>query len=166
VRHIQEADADEQFSLRSGFLCRAVLIHLAKERYVLLVTLHRSATDALSTAIFVRELQALYDAYQKGQPNPLAPLAIQYAEYAAFQHSRMQGSFLEEKLNFWREHLRGVPRSLSLPLDRPKTGDWSAEGAGLSIHVDNNMTEALQCLSREKGMTLFMTIFAAIAILV
>ena len=165
VTRIQEADADEQFNLRAGPLARAVLIHLSKESHVFLASLHRSVTDPSSTRIFSRELQTLYGAYLNNQPNPLEPLPLQYADYAVFQHSRMQGEFLEEKLRFWREHLRDVPRALSLPQDRPRTPEWYTEGLGLPVHVEQSITEGLYSLCRERGATLFMVVFAAVAIM-
>ena len=165
VTRIQEADADEQFNLRAGPLGRAVVIHLSNESHVFLATLHRSVTDPWSTRIFSRELQTLYAAYLNNKPNPLEPLTIQYADYAAFQQSRMTGEFLDEKLSFWREHLRGVPRTLALPVDRPRTAEWATEGLGLPIHVEPGVTDGLHALCKDQGVTLFMVMFAAVAIM-
>jgi amino acid adenylation domain-containing protein len=163
---IQAADADDQFDLRAGPLARGMLLHLAADRHIFLVTLHRSITDPWSLGVFTREIQALYLAYQAHQPNPLPPLKIQYADYAAFQRSRMQGSALEETLAFWREHLRGVPPHLNLPVTRPRTDSDSAnEGGCVALRIEREQAAELARFAQEHGTTKFIVIYSAFSIL-
>jgi len=69
---------------------------------VLLVTMHHSISDGLSLGIFFRELVVLYEALRAGQPSPLAPLPVQYADYAHWQRTWLSGEVLAEQLGYWR----------------------------------------------------------------
>lgn len=54
--------------------------------HVLLITMHHSVTDGWSTGIIWKELSAAYNAFHRGKVNVgLAPLPIQYADFATWQ---------------------------------------------------------------------------------
>ena len=86
----------------------------------MLFAFHHIVFDGWSTGVFVRELSALYAAPgSRAAPSPLPPLAIQYADFAAWQRRWLQGEVLERQLAYWRERLAGVA-PLGLPTDRPR----------------------------------------------
>jgi hypothetical protein len=129
------------------------------------VTMHRSVTDPWSTGVFSRETQTLYEAYRANQSDPLPPLSIQYADYAAFQRSYMQGPVLQKMLDFWREHLHGVPSCLNLPLDRPRNDKWYLDGDALPLGIERDLTSAIARLANDCGATMFITVYTAFSIL-
>jgi hypothetical protein len=88
--------------------------------------------DALPNA---RELTALYTAYRAGEPNPLSPLPVQYADYAAWQRRCVAGELLDGQAAYWRETLAGAPELLALPTDRPRPA--RADYAGDIIYVNS-----------------------------
>ena len=47
--------------------------------------------DGWSVGVLFEELAALYHAFTRGAPSPLRPLAIQYADYAAWQRRWLDG---------------------------------------------------------------------------
>lgn len=67
-----------------------------------------------------RELLALYKAFSTGTASPLPNLTIQYADYAYWQQHWLKGNLLETQLNYWRQHLAGIPALLELPTDNPR----------------------------------------------
>ena len=86
---IYQSERETQFDLSKDKLSRIRLIFdksiQDENNYVLLVTMHHSVSDGWSLGIFYRELVTLYHAYKNDEPSPLAPLAIQYADYAQWQ---------------------------------------------------------------------------------
>jgi hypothetical protein len=160
------------FDLSSERLCR---IRLLREigsdsadagNYVLLVTMHHSVSDGWSLGVFFRELMSLYQAYAKGEDSsPLAPLPIQYADYAQWQRRWLQGALLEEQVSYWREQLKGLPPLLTLPTDRPRPPEQSFRGRTERFALPASLTERLQGLSREQGVTLYMTLLSGFAVL-
>ena len=133
--------------------------------YVLLVTMHHSVSDGWSLGIFFREFMSLYQAYTRGDDSPLAPLPIQYADYAQWQRRWLQGAVLEQQLSYWRERLKGLPPLLTLPTDRPRPTEQTFRGSTERFALPLALTEQLQALSREQGVTLYMTLLSAFAVL-
>jgi hypothetical protein len=82
LRELSAAEAAEAFDLAAGPLIRGQLLRLGPNEYMLLLTQHHIVADAWSVGVLLRELGALYEAFRHGQPDPLAPLPFQYAEYA------------------------------------------------------------------------------------
>ncbi|WP_267110880.1 condensation domain-containing protein, partial [Xanthomonas sacchari] len=77
-------------------------------------------SDGWSIGVLLRELGALYTAFRLGQPDPLPPLALQYADYAAWQRQWLHGEVTARQLAFWKQHLEGAPALLELPTDWPR----------------------------------------------
>ncbi|MEJ7747627.1 MAG: amino acid adenylation domain-containing protein, partial [Luteimonas sp.] len=110
-------EAGQVFDLRCDLMLRAALLKLAGDEHILLVTMHHIASDGWSIGIFIQEFSALYSAYAQGRANPLAPLAIQYADYAQWQRNWLQGDVLDRQLDYWTTQLADLPVAHSLPLD-------------------------------------------------
>ncbi|HEU4558483.1 MAG TPA: amino acid adenylation domain-containing protein, partial [Longimicrobium sp.] len=148
------------FDLERGPLIRGRLVRMADDDHVLLITMHHIVSDAWSMGVFTRELGALYAAFQAGDPDPLPPLPIQYADYAVWQRKWVDGEVLQAQAQYWAETLGGAPELLELPTDhvRPARQDFS--GGGIGIALDPGLTAGLKALSQRHGATLFMTLLA------
>ncbi|HJS23819.1 MAG TPA: amino acid adenylation domain-containing protein, partial [Pyrinomonadaceae bacterium] len=165
VRAMAMAEAQRPFDLQAGPLLRVSLLRLAEEDHVALFTMHHIVSDGWSIGILVRELAALYGAYLKGEESPLPELAVQYGDFAAWQREWLQGELLEKHLDFWRERLRGAPPALELPTDRPRPTVMTQRGAQYSFKLNYELGRGLQELSRHEGVTLFMVLLGAFAVL-
>ncbi|MCU1267656.1 MAG: hypothetical protein JWM21_3974 [Acidobacteria bacterium] len=155
------------FDLSHGPMIRAVLLRLAAQVHVLLLTTHHIVSDAWSAGILFNELGELYDAFAGTQaaPSPLAPLTIQYADFAEWQRQWLQGEELQRQLSYWREKLGGTSGVLDLPTDYPRVSVQTARGAYKFLALSKDLNGALLDLSRQEGATLFMTLLAAFQIL-
>ncbi len=153
------------FDLSRGPLFRARLLRLSVNEHVLLLTMHHIVSDGWSMGVLLRELCALYaDAKSKG-PVPLPALPIQYADFAVWQQQELQGALLAGHLSYWKEQLAGAPAVLELPTDRPRPPSRSFRGAGISFAVSAELTDKLHALSQREGATFFMTLLAALNVL-
>ncbi|HEU4326674.1 MAG TPA: amino acid adenylation domain-containing protein [Roseiflexaceae bacterium] len=153
------------FDLASGPLLRTLLFQTAPDSYVMLLTLHHIVSDGWSNGVLVRELGALYRAFAAGQPAQLPALAIQYPDYAAWQHGWLQGETLERQIRYWRNQLAGAPAQLALPTDRPRPTRQTYTGARHSVRIGQEQTEALKRLSQREGASLFMTLLSVFEVL-
>jgi len=100
-----QEQAVRPFDLPRGTTMRALLFRLDRDEHYLLVTLHHIVSDGWSFGIFLRELAALYDAGLRGAPAPLAPLPLQYADFAAWQQRRLAEGAFAPDLAYWVRHL-------------------------------------------------------------
>jgi amino acid adenylation domain-containing protein len=164
ARRQAAAAARQPFDLSRGPLLRATLLRLDEQEHILLLSMHHIVSDGWSLAILFRELSALYEAYVNGKPSPLPELPIQYADYAVWQRNRLQGDLLETQLAYWRKQLDGVS-PLNLATDRPRPPVQTFHGARQSLVLSQDLTQALKQLSRKNGASLFMTLLAALQIL-
>ncbi|MCP6758271.1 MAG: amino acid adenylation domain-containing protein [Fischerella sp. CENA71] len=151
----------ERFDLGRQALIRATLVLLNQTEQVLLVCMHHVVSDGWSMGVFVQELTQLYNAYFQGQPSPLAPLPIQYADFAIWQRNWLQGDVLQSQLSYWQQQLKDAPDVLSLPTDRPRPAVQTVAGAHQEFALSVELTNKLVKLSQQQGVTLFMTLLAA-----
>jgi amino acid adenylation domain-containing protein len=163
--HRPAAEADAPFDLERGPLVRGRLFRLGADDHVLVVGMHHIVSDGWSMEVFNRELDTLYAAFRRGEPDPLPPLPVQYADYAAWQRQWLTGEVLERQLSWWRERLAGAPPLLELPMDRPRPPVQTYRGAACSLHVSPSLSQRIHALSRREGATLFMTLLAALDVL-
>ncbi|HEX2080123.1 MAG TPA: condensation domain-containing protein, partial [Longimicrobium sp.] len=153
-------EANAPFDLERGPLVRGRLVRLGPDEHALLLTLHHIVSDAWSTGVLIRELSTLYGAYRRGEADPLPPLPVQYADYAAWQRRWVEGEVLEAQAAYWVRTLAGAPELLELPADRPRPARPDHLGASLRLELDAGLTTALKALSRGRGTTLFTTLLA------
>src|SRR5581483_4977611 len=92
---------------------------------------------------------------------PLQEPVLQYADYALWQRSWLQGEVLERQLAYWRQQLAGAPAALELPTDRPRPAVPSHRGARRPLQLSKQLTRELQELARRERATLFMVLLAA-----
>ncbi|HEU5226499.1 MAG TPA: amino acid adenylation domain-containing protein, partial [Ktedonobacteraceae bacterium] len=162
---LMQTEERRSFDLAHGPLFYVWLLRLSADKHVLLLTVHHSISDAWSMGVFLRELSALYNAYTTNIPIPLPALPLQYADFAHWQRTWLQGSVLETQLAYWKEQLAGIPEVLALPTDRPRPALQTFDGAEHSFILPADLSDALKMLSRRERVTLFMTLYTAFVIL-
>ena len=151
---------ERRFDLSRDLMLRAALLRLGPAEHVLLLVSHHIASDGWSGGVLWRELVALYGAFSSGKPDPLPALDIQYADYAVWQRQWLQGELLEAQLSYWKHQLSNLS-VLELLGDRPRPSIQSYRGAKQSRLFPRALSDQLQALSRNEGVTLFMTLLAA-----
>ncbi len=164
--HLRAEEAGQPFDLARGPVCRARLVRTAPDDHLLLFTVHYIACDGWSSGVFQRELATLYTAFAQGQPSPLADLAIQYADYAQWQHD-LAAAGHEAPLAYWREALAAPLPVLDLPTDhpRPPFRGRAATGGVRYRPLPDGLAASLKALAAREGVSPFMLFLAAFSIL-
>ncbi|WP_338270553.1 SDR family NAD(P)-dependent oxidoreductase, partial [Corallococcus caeni] len=164
ARHTQDF-ALRPFDLKQGPLLRSCLLRLADDSHLWLLSMHHVVADGWSLGVLIQEVATLYAAALRGQPDALPPLPIQYADYALWQRERLQGPARQSLLDYWTHQLADVPTILELPTDFPRPAIATTRGALHPFQLPAELTASLKALSREEGVTLFMTLMAAFQVL-
>ncbi|MEP0885572.1 amino acid adenylation domain-containing protein [Trichocoleus sp. ST-U3] len=163
AKRLVAEESQRPFDLAVGPLLRLMLLKLDETEHILLLNLHHIVSDDWSTGVLMRELSAIYTAFVLEMPSPLPELPLQYADFAHWQREWLQGE-LETQLAYWRQQLDGVP-ILNLQVRRPKAALQTYRGATKLLELPPSLSEALEKLSQQEGVTLFMTLLAAFQIL-
>ncbi|MFL9889242.1 amino acid adenylation domain-containing protein, partial [Paraburkholderia agricolaris] len=156
------------FDLEHGPLLRVSLVRVGGAEHVLHFAMHHIVSDAWSIGVLTREFATLYQALSEGAEaaaSPLAPLPVQYGDYAVWQREWLDASRLDAQLDYWRARLGDEHPVLELPVTRKRTGLRSAAGGRVVRRLEAHRAQALRALSQRHGATLFMTLLAAYDVL-
>ncbi|MBP2473244.1 amino acid adenylation domain-containing protein [Crossiella equi] len=158
------------FDLSADHPVRLAVLRLSATDTVLLAVFHHIAFDEWSLRPFVNDLTAAYAARLSGRAPELAPLPVQYADYALWQRELLGSaqdpdSVHAKQLAYWRQQLAGIPEELSLPLDRPRPAVASHRGQTIETTIPAELAVALRKLARDRDASVFMVFQAAVAAL-
>ncbi|HEY6186084.1 MAG TPA: amino acid adenylation domain-containing protein [Pyrinomonadaceae bacterium] len=158
-------EAGQAFDLEHGPLMRVRLLRLSEEDHVLLFTMHHIISDGWSMGVLVNEVGILYSAFAEGEGSPLAPLPIQYADFAHWQRQTLTGEVLDAHWRYWKQQLGGTIPNLELPTDRARPPLQSFHGSSQALSFPPRLVEELNALARREDVTLFMLLLAAFDVL-
>ena len=162
VQKLLKEEALHPFDLANGPLIRARLVYLAEHTHLLVIAMHGIIQDGWSLGVLVDELVTLYDAFAAGRASSLPPLPIQFADFAHWQ--RRWRSFPETaaQLTYWLEQLHHpLPVMKLAPGSRRRKAD-DFHTAQRKVMLPVTLSEAAKEFSQREGVTLFMTLIAAL----
>jgi amino acid adenylation domain-containing protein/thioester reductase-like protein len=162
---IAKQEASRPFNLKQGSLFRVCLIQIAPKDHLLIWIMHHIVSDAWSLGIIIKEILALSTSFNSNVPHQLPELAIQYADFASWQHEQFQPEDLEAQLSFWRNELTGEMIPLGLPSDRPRPTISSYRGKRYTMGYSVELTAGLKQFALQEDVTLFMVLLAAFEVL-
>lgn len=138
-------------------LCYGLLFKIDKKRWRFIFTVHHSIFDGWSWGIFIKELGETYDLLSKNadvvQPELLP---ITYSDYAFWQRQRSDNVNLEKSLTFWKKELAAPLPILELPSDRPRSANFSYEGALEKIRFSDELTTKIKKICKDEDVTIYM----------
>ncbi|MDG1462155.1 MAG: condensation domain-containing protein, partial [Gammaproteobacteria bacterium] len=159
------AISKQPFDLQTGPLLRANLLQTNEEQSVLSLCIHHIIYDAWSHGILMRELTECYLAHREQRAAVLAPMPIQFADYAAWEHDWLQGSGYQQQLNYWNKELSSAPATLEFPTDYPRPAVQTSNGERCFHRLPDSLYQQLTHLGQDNGSTLFMVLLAAFNVL-
>ncbi|WP_157659715.1 non-ribosomal peptide synthetase, partial [Burkholderia ubonensis] len=152
-------ETDRPFDLAVGPLYRVVLYRVDARVHVFGVVMHHIISDAWSSGTLIGELAALY----AGQHLP--ELAVQYADYAVWQHERLASADTHRELALLSASLADAPDQIELPTDRPRPAIQRFDGAVLPFQLDGALADGVRAIAHASGTSTFMVVLAAYALL-
>lgn len=162
---IAEEDIHSPFDLKTGPVIRCKLLRISDNQNVLIMNMHHIVSDGWSMNVLQQEMAQVYSAFCKGQPSPLAPLSIQYVDFAVWQRDEKQQAKLDEQLDYWQKQLAEAPRFLNLPTDHPRPEILGTEGANAELNISKELVDKLNQLAQTQGATLYMALMCAYKVL-
>ncbi|MGV9637978.1 amino acid adenylation domain-containing protein [Nocardia rhamnosiphila] len=156
------------FDLTTEVPFRVRLYELDHDEWILAVVLHHISGDGSSLGPLARDMMAAYSARLHQEPPTWPPLAVQYADYAIWQHTVLgtehdTDSLLRAQIDYWTGQLADLPALLELPTDRPRPPAPTYAGATMPIELDAELHAKLERVARAHNTTLFMVFHAALS---
>lgn len=150
----------QPIDLTAAPLWRARLVR-SRAGATLVITAHHTIVDGISLALLRAEVREVCEAAVAGRTPALAPLPIQYADYAAEQRRRLDPEAYAAQMAYWRERLDGVPPLHGVPTDRPRTAGVAHPGDELHFTLPFGSARTAAELAAEYGATEPMVFLAA-----
>ena len=165
VKQAYQQFAAGRFDLAQDPMIRALPVVLSARETMVVVCVHHIASDGASTDIVARELSALYDASRAGGEGTLAPLPVQYADFATWQRELLSDAAVDERLAFWKGVMAGAPPLHGLPLDRARPARQGQRGRLHRRQLDADLAQSLKAACAQHNVTMFMLLQTAFAVL-
>ena len=150
-------------------LWRVALIQVKHSEHLLLLNISHIISDGWSWDVLIKDCLALYQAFSTNNPPFFAEPSIQFADFAHWQRTTLQGQVLEHLVSYWRQQLEGLklipeirlPIERALPTVSGKKTLYVPTGFQ-HLRIQAVLVESLKTLSRREGVTLYMLLLAAL----
>ncbi|MEV5161102.1 amino acid adenylation domain-containing protein [Streptomyces sp. NPDC053728] len=165
-----DALASHAFDLAAEPPLRTALFSLRPGAWAFALTVHHIAADGWSMGPLWRDLSQAYRARAAGRAPQWEPLPVQYADHTLWQRDFLgdvndPDSVLAAQVAHWKNRLHGAPQELALPVDRPRPAVSDHRAGLVPLHIPAPLHTRLAELALGQGVTMFMLLHAAVAVL-
>ena len=129
-------------------------------KHLVAITVHHLVADGSSLGIALAELVELYAAEQSGRPHGLAPMAVQFGDYAVWHRNWIDAREWVAEVEYWRPRLQGIPQ-LSFVSDTVAVGSDDSAISNADVRLGPELSEELRAFSRDEDVTPFMLLLTA-----
>ncbi len=154
-------EARAPFDLGTGPLIRVTLLRFSSVSCIILVTTHQIVSDGWSIGVMAREMGLIYDAIRHDKPDPLDPIAIQYADYSEWQLEWLRVRGTDAETVYWSKQLAGV-KPFKVFADKPRPAMPTTNGVIVSRVLPRELTNRAQAICAARGATLFAAALGAL----
>ncbi|HCS56394.1 MAG TPA: hypothetical protein DIW80_03145, partial [Gordonia polyisoprenivorans] len=158
------------FDVTVDWPIRVRLWPVSATEHILAIVFHHIGADGESLAPFVSDLVTAYVARSAHTEPDFAPLQVQFADFALWQHTVLGStddpeSVVGRQLAYWADQLAGLPDVLELPADRTRPAVASGRGGHVAHPMPAELGSAISAAAQRHGVTPFMVVHAALAVL-
>jgi amino acid adenylation domain-containing protein len=161
VRRIAVEFSSKPFHLAHEPLMRARLLQLGADDHVLLFVMHHLVCDAQSIIILMGDLSAAYESFRHGSAPAIAPLPLQYDDFAAAHQRLLKSPRSQELIRYWRELLEDGEFTSAWPEDFARPAVQNFRGERIAATLSPQVLGSLKSLASEQNATLFMILLGA-----
>ncbi|HLP59447.1 MAG TPA: SDR family NAD(P)-dependent oxidoreductase [Candidatus Deferrimicrobium sp.] len=144
------------FDLQKAPLMRLAFMKVKEDLHALVADFHHIISDGTMLAIFVREFSASYSGRE------LAPLKLQYKDYAEWQHRYNESEVMKKQEAYWLNEFKTPAPALNLARDFEKTAAAHFEIEGINFSIGPDDVAVLKKITMAEGATFYMTLLALV----
>ncbi len=161
---IVRAEVTRPFDLAQLPLLRALLCRIGPSEHLLAITIHHILADGRSVQVLQSELWAVYESLRSSQPISVAPLTLQYADFAAWQREAVSSELAKKDLQFWLQTLRGPLPVLDFPTAYPSGHLLPPRGEVETLQMPEDLLMGMKQLAQSSNTTFFVVALACFGI--
>lgn len=150
------------FDLQVAPLLRVHLFRTAEQEWVLVYVMPHIVSDGWSMDILIKELLSLYHAYNGNTSYSLAPLHIQYKDFAVWQQLQLKSDRYNLHRDYWVKQFQDELPVLQLNADFIRPVIKTYNGGTVNNVIPETVFTKLQQICQQTGSTLFMGLMAAV----
>ncbi|WP_039913290.1 non-ribosomal peptide synthetase [Cellvibrio mixtus] len=151
-------DCLQPLNLACAPLMRASLIEESPDNYCLVIYWHHIIVDGVSINLLLKDLADLYNGQTPDTAN------ITFKDYAEWEQGDEYATLIEDDKKYWLTEFQGEIPALALATDFKRLGQRSFAGDRIKREIPASLMNAAQQFSEQQGYTLFMTLLAALNI--
>ena len=154
-------DMQTPFDLAKGPLYRFKTFKTGESTYYFYVVVHHIVFDGVSAETFYRDLSAIYTANVKGEPCDLAPLELEYGQFAEWQLAQIDTPEFRKVEEHWVNSLAKPLPVLELPIDLPRPARNSNQGANIVHPLSAELIQDLQRVCERTNASMYVVMLSA-----
>ncbi|MDX2617602.1 non-ribosomal peptide synthetase [Streptomyces stelliscabiei] len=158
------ADAGRPFDLTRDVPLRTTLYETGPDTYVLLLVVHHIAADGASLRPMAEDITTGYRARTGADTSGFPELTVQYPDFAIWQRETL-ATDLPRQIEYWKQHLDGLPPEVTFPGDRPRPAVATHRGDHVEFRVAPELYQRMLDLAGRTRTTPFMVLQAAVSLL-
>lgn len=159
-----ELKNNEAFKLEKAPLLRVSVIKLAEKKHIFSLCMHHIIGDGWSMQILMSEVIEFYKNLIQEKAIQVPELSIQYKDYAVWLAAEFKNKKYQNAEQYWLKQFSNTIPVLNLSGFKGRPLVQTYNGNTFSHRFSETFLENLKAFSKEKKSTLFMTLLAAINI--
>jgi amino acid adenylation domain-containing protein len=162
IKRVVEEQEGTPFDLSQPPLFRAAVLQCGERQNVVVLTFHHIIVDTWSVPILLSELVECYLAGVEARPPRLAPLPIQYGDFAQWQQGWFAAGEEKRQLEYWRGQFSGDLPVQEIETDFPRPSEPTYRGERIGFALDEGLMKKANAISAQHNVTNFMLLLASI----
>ncbi len=145
------------FDLEKAPLLRMKVVSVAESKHYFLMDMHHIISDQSSIDVLMNDFYSIY----RGEI--LAPLNIQFKDFAKWQNIKIQNGETNQQLEYWMNQF--CEEALQTNLYHDYLVPAKRSYAGKKLHFEMNLSDRLDDFSTKNGVTPYMVLFLTLELL-
>jgi len=154
LEHRISSEAKQIVNLETGPLLRATLIRLSEDEFFFIFNIHHIICDGWSLELLFKELITHYQGAGERIPE-LPPLKLQYKDYAAWQHERINNGLMSQSRLYWQTKLAGTLPPTQIPADFARSDKQTFEGDVVNFSLQSDLVNNIRAAALATNTTTF-----------
>ncbi|MBT2575227.1 amino acid adenylation domain-containing protein [Bacillus sp. ISL-51] len=154
--------AKEPFALETGPLMRVHVFRQAKQKSIVLITIHHIIFDGVSLMTFMTALLDAYTKLSEGKEPNVVLAEADYHDFVLWEQELLKSDTGKAHLSYWKQQLNGPLPVLELPADYPRSSVQTCRGQAYQRLLPDELNQQIKAAARTHNVNesvVFLAIF-------